>query len=1034
MLSRTSLLLSAIVATVAPLCSQATADVADDLVWTARGADVSAFDRFGDLRQSFNAGTAPAAVVTLPDGQLWLDFGNRIELRRADGAVLGSVAILGSSAAVAVDASGAAWVATVQPDALVRVDPTTLVASTATSFTARPIDVAVVASGDIAVVANGASGGVVYRYLVGGAGTATALLPASLGTPTVVEALPDGTVLVGSSNGSLGVVAASGVTAPVLPPLGAGSITDIALAPDGTVWVATTSSVHHVDLLTRTVRLLFATGVEHRLATDATGALWVLGSVFGRWDPIQSRIEVRATLPGTGPGQLLARPGLVHRATVVAPLADDDGDSVRNAVEMANGTNFLDVQSRPEGFLRVDRIELQSGDVLDIRAGGVGGYGALVFGTGYRLDLPVIPLLSGAPRLDPAGLLDVVVPVSVPGSYRTTVPPLGGSGSAVLHAQAIVGTLAPRLTDHVGQRLRPAQTFSIVDTFLTTRFVQTDRSSARRGTLGLVPGRIGGTGIDGSFDHTEGTDLGDGVFEWSTDRQTVGRTGRSLFGASRVVSDGRFDFTDFTIPAGVTVRFVGVNPARISVAGRCRIDGVLDVSGADVADGHDGKNSDPTGGPGGTFRHGQGQAGSRGGPAAGSGGDGAWACDGAGNPTRPTLNDFAGYDGEDLHIPGDHLYAGLGARTGGRGAALFPAHGDATRLVYAGFGGIYAVEAAAGGGGGGFTLAGIDGTCTLAGFILGSPPNTNPAQRGGPTPGGVALPFIPPPGGRTSRNHYAIGGSGGGGGGSQPTFGQVNPIADPVRFWSAAAGAGGGGVLQLGVGTALDVTPGAAITARGGSGTFTAQPFTVAALGVPCPGGGGSGGTLLLQVDGGVSQLGTLDVRGGEGGNAVLTGFFNLDVRGGRGAPGVLRAEVPNPAGLAIGNALPAPTPDTVGPLLDFDAATIALLGPYAANLAAIPVFRSYRIEATVDGRNEIWSDDAALLRPANVLGAPIRAWFRSVSSITGARGPWRDWVNPRFGTAIGADRGDSVEVLIRFDRTVVQSIEVTRLEIAYGD
>ncbi|MBK8976516.1 MAG: hypothetical protein IPM29_11415 [Planctomycetes bacterium] len=617
-----------------------------------------------------------------------------------------------------------------------------------------------------------------------------------------------------------------------------------------------------------------------------------------------------------------------------------------------------------------------------------------------------------------------------------------------------------RVLDLAGTRAAP-QVFRIlteqttvqektrVFTFDNTLLLDTDRSGGTWSNGDATFVTIGGSGKHGDFTPEDGTPgAAANTFVFSTDDQVIARKDSGLLNADARVTDGVFEFSTMIVRPGVTVRFEGDHPARILVRGLCRIQGRLIVNGEQVSGDHDGKNSEPTGGPGGTFLHGPGQVGGRGGAAAGRGGNGAYGCDGTGNPNQPAFNNFVGFDGEDLAVPGTHAYAGQEVGTGGKGAPLFPAHGNQSILIYRGFSGIYAVEATSGGGGGGYRTAGSTGVCTNAGSIQGDPLNTNPAERGAPAPGGISFNILTRPTGVTSSDFYLIGGSGGGGGGSHPPFAQSNPLADPYKFWSGAAGAGGGGAMLLRVGGPFEVATGGSVEARGGACGATVSSFTVAARGVPSPGGGGSGGSLLLQLAGGISQQGTLDVSGGRGGEAFLVGFYNLNIRAGDGAPGMVRVETPGtaPSLASLGTVAPAAVPENAGVLTERDA-----LSGFQTLFVGLtqeffpPTFKRYEIDATVGTTSMVFSDDpsvgtAALPNSGSALVFYIQGV--DIDAVTGqpaanaVPGPWRNYVGD-FGIG-GGNPGLNSDATLGFrwvlllDTSVSTNVVVHEVRIVY--
>lgn len=112
---------------------------------------------------------------------------------------------------------------------------------------------------------------------------------------------------------------------------------------------------------------------------------------------------------------------------------------------------------------------------------------------------------------------------------------------------------------------------------LLESFASPQRRDARAsgdtwGNGAVTPVAVGGDGRHGSFDATIGTNLGGGVYQWNTDNTTI-PAGITLTGNAEVVTDGRFYFTDFVVPAGITVRFVGSSPAQLFVRGQVDVHG-----------------------------------------------------------------------------------------------------------------------------------------------------------------------------------------------------------------------------------------------------------------------------------------------------------------------------------------------------------------------------------------------------------------------------------------------------------------------------
>ncbi|MEQ1634240.1 MAG: hypothetical protein ABL997_17805, partial [Planctomycetota bacterium] len=120
------------------------------------------------------------------------------------------------------------------------------------------------------------------------------------------------------------------------------------------------------------------------------------------------------------------------------------------------------------------------------------------------------------------------------------------------------------------------------DTLLTETFANETRMdpdvSGGTWSNGARPAPLGGDGRHGSFNPLNGRELGAGIYEWNLDGNPVGSgftiPGAQTFnGQAAVVLDSTFFFSDFVLPAGTTVRFVGTNPIKIHVRGKVEING-----------------------------------------------------------------------------------------------------------------------------------------------------------------------------------------------------------------------------------------------------------------------------------------------------------------------------------------------------------------------------------------------------------------------------------------------------------------------------
>ncbi len=543
---------------------------------------------------------------------------------------------------------------------------------------------------------------------------------------------------------------------------------------------------------------------------------------------------------------------------------------------------------------------------------------------------------------------------------------------------------------------------------------------------------LGGDGRHGDFEVTDGIDRGKGVYEFNTDNSTLSQKITSFLNGKASVSDGNYFFTRFYVPPGITASFVGSKPARIHVRGLVDIQGKVMVNGVYVPGLYDAKDS---------FA---GQKGSYGGPFGGRGGDGAYRNDGTGNPTNPQYNDYKGYTGEDVHVPAGHAYAGSTAGTGGQGSPMHPTHGDKSQLQYKVVSGQYEATAASGGAGGGFDGPGKKGGINAAGSGFSAPPNTNPADMGAESTPGIKFDILPLPSGTSSADHFLVGGSGGGGGGSQPLFSRP---PDPFGYFSGGAGSGGGGALLLRAGGSMIMSSAAKLEARGGASAVPGSALSILTLGVPAPGGGGSGGTILLQASSMIDLDGTIDVSGGAGAQMKLSGFFSADQYGGAGAPGYFRLEVPG-TGQNInlfGSTIPAATLDNVGVLSDSDVEVGCMSTYYATGEIFPPDWSSYEIEAVIDGAatSTIYSDDPAKGPLAQKGISPVIFYIQGVdvdpSTLqpvpNAEHKPWRSYVGDfpgSSGLSLRADATLGFRWTILVDRSMSQDVVIKRVSVIF--
>ncbi|MBL9079856.1 MAG: hypothetical protein JNL08_20325 [Planctomycetes bacterium] len=606
-----------------------------------------------------------------------------------------------------------------------------------------------------------------------------------------------------------------------------------------------------------------------------------------------------------------------------------------------------------------------------------------------------------------------------------------------------------------------SQAITITETFANSGN-QELAASTTEWSSGARPGLIGNDGRHGSFDVTLGNPLGAGVYEWNTDSFTIAAD-RSLTGDQYLITDGKFYFSDFNLPAGTTLRFTGTVPPQIWVRGSASIAGTIDIRGGDLP-----FYVPPVGpaanqrvlnynGVGPTNQLNQyptpdGQPGSAGGIGGGRGGDGARECRGDGDVTQTigleVVHIYYGRNGENLKLQAGHAYAGNTANTGGKGAVLRPAAGTFAAASTPLIGIIYRGHFSPGGGGGGFTIPGTTAAITTQP----SAATVGPIQAGG-----VALPaLLPVPGTSTSLNHFLIGGSGGGGGGSH-AYGSLNNAA--IGYYTAgAAGTGGGGALALRVGGDLTVAATAVLTARGGDGALITGDDPISATtadvnwGALSPGGGGSGGSLLLQAGGSLTYDGSIDVRGGKGSttgsmsvvalSAGTPAAFNIVSRGGDGSPGFYRLEsgegVPSFTGTAA-SGTPAYVAGTNGDvLIDRDELSGSMSKWRSSGQVFPPTWLRYELDVDLDGDGDVdetYTDSgAAGTQKADDPNGPVQIRFQGAvldqSGVPTDLGDWYDGVGSGSGPGIYQDSVTAFRFQLLFNRaanpnTVVRALRV---------
>lgn len=223
------------------------------------------------------------------------------------------------------------------------------------------------------------------------------------------------------------------------------------------------------------------------------------------------------------------------------------------------------------------RLELVAGDVPTIGAAhrlhapsGTGSFGGGVIGLSHVFDAyGLLPhAVAGTARFQrvealaamffatPAPMLQLVVP---------NAPALLGlryDSQFVLGDTTGLTAVTNGLELQIG--LPPAEN-RLIETFtgpqLRDPVVFGDTWGQRRRDTG----RDGGSGRHGWFSPAFGTAMGNDVYRFDTAATTIPAPA-TLTGQAEVVTDGRYEFTDFVVPAGTTVEFTGAVPRASSCA------------------------------------------------------------------------------------------------------------------------------------------------------------------------------------------------------------------------------------------------------------------------------------------------------------------------------------------------------------------------------------------------------------------------------------------------------------------------------------
>jgi hypothetical protein len=637
-------------------------------------------------------------------------------------------------------------------------------------------------------------------------------------------------------------------------------------------------------------------------------------------------------------------------------------------------------------------------------------------------------VLEGIPRLstDRVGATDVTVV-----TFRPTVQ-LPGESCVEVAVTADLRDLSGRQGEPALFRFFTVPGVSVpisfVENFSTPAGLAPEVSSGLWSN-GARPGLIGGDGRHGSFSLSLATPISASEYNIDTTLVTIPPS-NSLNGQEYLVTDGKFYFTDFRVPPGITINFIGPVPPQIFVRGQVNVEGSLRLNAAPMAVFNArGVTTAPA-----PFV--PGQPGGLPGAGGGRGGQGGNECQGTG-PVGCN-----GSNGEDVRLLAGHAYVTGAVGTGGRGSTMNPPTGIAAPNAPL-ISGAYRSFFAAGGGGGGFSLAGTTSTVSpLLGLQIGASPTPSVLFNLFPFP-----PVSPPPN-YSSLNHFVVGGSGGGGGASH-AFGTLNSVGADI-YVAGAGGSGGGGALALRSGGDMVIAAAATLQARGGAGVLfrgnDGVTTTNVNWGVASPGGGGSGGSFLLQSGANLNMLGTINTSGGNGSSTgqVFLSFINAVSQAGAGSPGFYRLEAGGTLNFgSSGVNVPAyNAAQNAGSLLDRDDFTGATSIWRSTNVIFPPQWLGYELDVDTDGDGTIditYTDSGAPgTQIANdPIAGPVMIQFQgaqmaqsSTEPLPGTLGPWRFGIGAGAVPGIGLDSAIGFRFMLTFNRGLFPNCIVRALRV----
>lgn len=573
---------------------------------------------------------------------------------------------------------------------------------------------------------------------------------------------------------------------------------------------------------------------------------------------------------------------------------------------------------------------------------------------------------------------------------------------------------------------------TITETFNTTAQLDPTMSGATWGGGKMLPGKLGGSGIHGTFRADIGTFIkkenGISFYEWNTDLIKIpfnltlhGEAyWKKKLGANKneiEVTNGKLEFAEFELKDTEVLILKGKTYPEIRCIGDMKVNGqiILQLNNPTTA------SSGGKGAPG--------TVGSLGGASGGQGGDTPSVSGGSIN----------GRTGPGVVVPAGHPRASQAKIAGGQGSKANPASGAKKDIKYFGSSGFASRMTAAGGGGASYWSP--DGKASLgeAGYtksLVGStgptfPPH-NKEDQGTPSVPGKPFPVLPVTSTASSRTLFLIGGAGGGGGGSCP----CGSFPSSIAWVSGVGGGAGGGIIHLMAGHIFSGGTKGKIMAQGGSGAGRSDSSSVSASG-----GGGSGGSILVQSGAIPAIFSELNVLGGIGGVGTETTWLEIGSYGGKGGAGFIRVESdPAPSHASFGGFKPAATSQNVGLLrsTDYDKVSVGTSKWYNTKFLFAPLYTSYTIEAKINGKTVTYSDDGKHTKAEE--GQPVVFLIQTTQLDLKTGLPRQDsrptaWYEGSVDPlSLDKDNGNGFRFMLRTDLTVqsTTSIEILSVKVNY--